>query len=372
MPISVPKHIAHLRNYQPGKTVEQILEEYGLEHYAVLWNNENPLGPSPKALEAVQKTMHSANLYPDPLGSDLRAKLAERLDRTPAEIALGNGGEAVLMHMLTAFCGPEDEVLTSEGTFVIIYIWRQIRNIACRQVPLTPEYGFDLEGILRAINQRTKIIYLANANNPTGAGIHEEELRAFLDRVPDHILVMVDEAYFEFSRGIDPNFPDSTRMGYPNVLTLRSFSKAYGIAAARLGYAVGPVELIEPLMKVKLTFEPGTLAQAAGMGALDDYDFLARTQKNTVRGLGYLYSELDLLDVRYVPSYANFVMIDLESAEKATRTFEGLRERGVFVRTLPPPLSHCLRVSVGTPEENELFIEKMRELFPVENVRYEM
>lgn len=361
--IRLPENIERLQSYQPGKPIEELIKELGLTKTAILWNNENNLGTSPKAIEAMQKAMGSSYLYPDPLSMDLRAKLSARLNKKPENIVVGNGSEGLLMNILKAYCSGSDELLTSDGSFVIIYVWSMINNIPLVRVPLTKDYRYDMKAMAEKIGPKTKVIYLSNINNPTGAMITEQELREFMSKVPPHVLVIADEAYFEFSKGITEDFPDTTTMGYKNLITLRTFSKSYGIAAVRIGYAIAEPEIIEPLIKVKLTFEPSNMAQAAGMGALDDEDFLQRTISNNNEGLKYFYNEFGKMGLKFVPSFGNFVMLDMGSAERVQEMFKALMKRGVFVRPLVAfGLPHCVRITVGTADDNRLCAEKMEEV----------
>ena len=362
--IQIPDHIAAIKTYQPGKTIPQLQEEHGWEKVSILWNNENTLGYSPKSRQAVMHAYESINYYPDPLSIDLRSKLAGKHHKNINQVILANGSESVLMLAIRALCSGDDEFLTSEGGFMIVYNWARINNVRCVTVPMNEQFGFDLEAIKNRINRNTKIIYLANANNPTGTMISKNELKAFIENVPDHIVVVVDEAYFEFSEVLSSEFPNSLEMEYPNVLTLRTFSKAYGIAGVRLGYGIGNEKVIESMMKAKLTFEPTALAQAAGLGALDDEDFLRQTIDNNTKGVHYYYDELPKLGVKYIPSFANFVMTVWESKEQVTQVFQALMKKGVLVRPLLPPIDHCIRVSVGRPEENQHFIETLNEILP--------
>jgi len=363
--VFIPKHIEQLNVYQPGPTVEQLKELLGVERIISLWNNENPIGISPGAGQAVKNAIRKTHLYPDPAASALCEKIGKHLDIDPAQIAVGNGGESLMMLMLTAFCEPEDQILSSEGSFVIMYLWAAIRNLKLVKVPMTSDYGFDLDAIFNRISPKTKIIYLANANNPTGSGLNASALKDFLEKVPKHILVLVDEAYFEFSKHIEPDFPDSTKWNFENVLILRSFSKCYGLAGMRLGYMIGPKRLIDALKKVKLTFEPSQLAQAAGIAALDDHEYLKKVLDNNKDGLQQYYIAMDELDVRYIPSYANFVMLDFKTDEKAAAIFESLYKRGILVRKLHGSgLGHCLRISVSTSENNQLAIQALKEIMP--------
>ncbi len=362
MNIQIPDHISAIKRYQPGKTIPQLQEEFGWEKVAILWNNENTLGYSPKSKDAVVNAYDSINYYPDPISADLREKLSERIGRPTEQIVLGNGSESVLMLTIRALCSGDDEFLTSGGSFVIVYNWARINNVRCVSMPLTESYGFDLEAIKSRINRNTKIIYLANVNNPTGTMITKAELGDFMQNVPDHILVIVDEAYFEFSESLHKDFPNSLEMDYPNLLTLRTFSKAYGIAGVRLGYAVGNEKIIESITKTKLTFEPTALAQAAGLGALDDTDFLKKTIENNKEGLKYFTSELSRLDVQFVPSYGNFIMTVWKDQQEVDKVFNELMKKGVLVRPLAGSLEHCIRISVGRPEENEHFIHSLESI----------
>jgi len=357
MNIQIPDHIAAIKTYQPGKTIPQLQQEYGWQKVSILWNNENTLGYSPKSRQAVIDAYESINYYPDPLSIDLREKLAKKHSRDVSQIILSNGSESALMLAIRALCSGEDEFLTSEGGFMIVYNWARINNVRCVTVPMNDQYGFDLEALKSRVNRNTKIIYLANANNPTGTMISRSDLASFIENIPDHIVVIVDEAYFEFSEALSPDFPNSLEMDFSNILTLRTFSKAYGIAGVRLGYAIGNQKIIESMMKTKLTFEPTALAQAAGLGALEDSDFLNKTIENNTEGINYFYQEFSKLGVKYVPSYANFVLTVWESKERVVEIFQALMKEGVLVRPLLPPIDHCIRISVGRPEENQHLIE---------------
>lgn len=360
--IKVPEHIKSVQSYKPGKTIEQLIAENNWTQHAVLWNNENTLGVSEKAMDEVRKALGTSNYYPDPRASLLCSKIANKVGKKPENVILSNGSEGLLMSIIKAFCSDDDEFLTSEGTFVIVYNWAKVNNILCKALPLTTDYAFDLEAILKSVNRQTKVIYLSNVNNPTGTMITRKDLVNFLEKIPDSILVIVDEAYFEFSHDLSEEYPDSTTLGFDNVVSLRTFSKAYGIAGIRLGYAIASEEIISTLYKVRLTFEPSNLAQAAGVGAIDDTEFLEKTLKNNSDTLSYYYQEFKRLDVAYIPSYGNFIMTVHEDAIEAKRIFDELMKRGVFVRLLGGPLGHCVRVSTGRPDENKLCIQALSEV----------
>jgi len=359
MNVRIPDHISTLKSYHPGKSIAQLKEEFGWKRMAILWNNENTLGYSPRSQASVMEAYEKINYYPDPFSTDLKRRLALKFGKTPEEIIMGNGSESILMLAIRGLCSGEDEFLTSRGSFLIIYNWAKINNVRCVSMPMTDGYAFDLDAIKSRINRNTKIIYLANVNNPTGTMISKSDLKAFIQSIPDHILVIVDEAYFEFSVALSDDYPNSLTFDFPNVLTLRTFSKAYGIAGVRLGYGIGHPKVIDAMTKSKLTFEPSTLAQAAGIGALQDEEFLERTIENNTKGLNYFYTEFEKLGVKYIPSYGNFVMTVWPSKEQVTEVFNKLMKRGVLVRPLAGNLEHCIRISVGRPDENEWLVENL-------------
>ena len=244
-----------------------------------------------------------------------------------------------------------------------MYVLAQAYNVPCKKVAITADYKFDLDAIAKAVTDNTKAIYLANPNNPTGTIFTKQELENFMAKIPKHILVLIDEAYYEFANEVSPEYPVGTDYMYENAIVLRTFSKAYGLAGIRFGYGVASETLISALMKVKLPFEPSLVAQAAGIGAIDDDAFLRKTLDNYTVGLEYFYTEFDKLGLTYFKSSANFVMIDFGSAEKVNELNSKLLERGVIVRPLTAfGLPHCIRITVGTPEENKMCIETLKEV----------
>jgi histidinol-phosphate aminotransferase len=360
--IPIPKRIREINSYQPGKTIPQLQEEYGWEKVSILWNNENTLGFSEKSKKAVIEAYEQVNYYPDPLAIDLRTRLAEKHDRSIDEIILGNGSESVLMLAIKAICEPNDEFLTSQGAFVIVYNWAKINNVVPVATPLTSEYEFDLEAIKSKVNPNTRMIYLANVNNPTGTMIGKGDLITFIESIPQDILIIIDEAYFEFSRSLSDEFPDSLEFDYPNILTLRTFSKAYGIAGVRLGYGIGNSDVIASMMKAKLTFEPTLLAQAAGIGALDDEEFLQKTINNNLEQLPILEQGLKKLSIPFVKSYGNFVLSVWKDELQARSIFEQLMKRGVLVRPMAGALANTIRISVGRPDENMHLLNSLEQI----------
>lgn len=295
--------------------------------------------------------------YPDPAALALRSKLAERFSVKPENVIAGSGSEGIMSLITRTFFLDHEEAITASATFIGFIVLANSRGIRLRQVPLTPDYRFDLDAIADEIREDTKLIYLANPNNPTGTYFTIQEFERFMAKVPDHVLVILDEAYFEFASD-QPDFPDSMRYRLDNVITLRTFSKAYGLAGFRIGYGFAHETLISNLMKVKLPFEPSTPAQAAGLAALDDDAFLKRTQDLVVDGRERLYRFFDSVRIPYVRSFANSVMMVMPSEKEAIGLTQFLLEDGVIVRRLPAfGLPHCVRVTIGLPEEMDHFEE---------------
>jgi histidinol-phosphate aminotransferase len=362
--IQIPDHIQELKSYNPGKTIEEYRTEFGFTNTAILWNNENNLGVPPKAMEAMAEAARGVNVYPDPLSVNLRAELAKLNDVDADCITVENGSESILANLFKAFIQPDEYLLTSEGTFVAVYIWAKSANREARTIPLNTNYAFDLDAIKGAITDKTKVVYLSNPNNPTGTMFSKRELDAFLKGIPEHVIVVVDEAYFEYATLLRGDYPDSTKLEHPQLITLRTFSKAYGLAGVRLGYAVGPKQLIEALNKVRMTFAPSAVTQAAGIGALQDKRFLEQTLRLNYEAVTDFNNFFDELGVKRAETAGNFVMIDTQSAEKAEQLTSDLLRKGVFVRWLRAfGLPSCIRISTGRNDENQYFKEMFRRVW---------
>ena len=357
MPL-VPSYIESLRPYEAGRSIESVRRQYGLERIAKLASNENPLGASPRAVEAMRCALDGLHLYPNG-GLDLRIVLAEEFDLKVENVIAGSGSEGIMSNIIRAFLCDEDEVLTTEAAFIGFQVLAKSRGVKYRTVPYR-DWHYDLPALAAAINENTKIIYLANPNNPTGTIFTKHQFDQFYEHVPERVLIILDEAYFEYAKD-NPKYPDSMHYRYDNVITLRTFSKIYGLAGVRIGYGFAHEELIRNLLKVKLPFEPSTPAQAAGIGALADKEFLHRSLELNARGLRYLTGALEELGLAVVPSQANFVMTVLPSEQDAQQVFEELLAQGVVVRPLKAfGLPNCLRISTGTDEDNRLCAEALR------------
>ena len=354
----VPPYIESLRPYEAGRSIESVRREFGLDRIAKLASNENPLGASPKAVEAMRRALDALHLYPNG-GLDLRQVLADEFDLKIENVIAGSGSEGIMSNIIRAFLCDEDEVLTTEAAFIGFQVLARSRGVKYRTVPYR-DWHYDLPALAGAINENTKIIYLANPNNPTGTIFTKHQFDEFYKHVPERVLIILDEAYFEYAKD-DPKYPDSMHYRYDNVITLRTFSKIYGLAGVRIGYGFAHEELIRNLLKVKLPFEPSTPAQAAGIGALADKEFLHRSLEVNARGLRYLGGALEELGLTFVPSKANFLMTVLPGEQDAQRVFEELLAQGVVVRPLKAfGLPNCLRISTGTDEDNRLCVEALR------------
>jgi histidinol-phosphate aminotransferase len=356
----VPPYIESLRPYEAGRTIESVRKQYGLSHIAKLASNENPLGASPKAVEALTRALGGLNLYPNG-GLELREVLAREFDLKVENVIAGSGSEGIMSNIIRTFLGDEDEVLTTEAAFIGFQVLARSRGVKYRTVPYR-DWHYDLPALAAAINPNTKIVYLANPNNPTGTIFTKHQFDEFYKHVPERVLIILDEAYFEYAKD-NPRYPDSMHYRYDNVITLRTFSKIYGLAGVRIGYGFAHEELIRNLLKVKLPFEPSTPAQAAGIGALADKEFVHRSLELNARGLRHLSEGLADAGFTVIPTEANFVMTVLPSEQEVDRLFEELLAQGVIVRPLRSfGLPRAIRVSTGTDEDNQRCVEAFRRI----------
>jgi histidinol-phosphate aminotransferase len=352
MKVRIPQHIQKLEAYKAGRPIAEVLEEYGLSRAIKLASNENPLGASPKAIEAMTRSIDDVAFYPNG-GKSLREVLAKHYGLQMDQILPGAGSEGVMDTIMRTFLEPGDEVVTSAGTFVGFYVIARTLNVEMRLAPLK-EYAYDLDAMLSLITEKTRMIYLANPNNPTGSYFTREDFERFYAKVPKDILIIHDEAYYDFAIDDAPDYPSYLTDIRPNLITLRTFSKSHGLAGIRIGFGTGPSELIIPALKVKLPFEPNTLAQIAGIAALEDTDFLKQTIEVNRQGKEQLAKALTDLDIRFIDTFANFFCMIFESAEVAKQVTENLERHGVITRHLAGfMLPECVRLSIGTREQNE-------------------
>jgi len=352
----VPEWIQRLAAYPPGMPLEELEREYGITGSIKLASNENPFGPSPCAVEAITAAIASLHRYPDGSGFYLRRALAERHGVAADTIILGNGSNDIIELAARAFLRPGDEAVMAEQAFVIYQMVVQAVGAVPRAIPLR-RYTHDLDAIAQAIGPATRLVFLANPNNPTGTIYKRDEWEDFLATVPARVLVVADDAYADYVD--DPDYPDSLtyqRRGRL-LLTLRTFSKIYGLAGLRVGYGVGPHEVVEVLNRLRQPFNVNALAQVAARAALDDHVHVARTRANNREGLAFLRAACERLGLPYVPSWANFLLIEVG---EGARLYEALLRRGVIVRPMDVyGLPRHLRVTVGTPTENQRFVDAL-------------
>ena len=354
----LPPWSSRIRPYPPGKPIEEVERELG--HSAIkLASNENPLGPSPKAQEAIRGYLARIHYYPDGSGYYLRNKLSEIHGLPPSQIILGAGSTDLIELVAKTFLsGSGDEAITSESAFYLYRLAIEDMGAALVQTPMRDQ-TFDLAAIAHVITTRTKVVYLGNPNNPTGTMFTADELDRFLSAIPPRVLVVLDEAYFDYVQRPDySRSVDCVRAG-KNLLVLRTFSKVHGLAGIRLGYGMGHPELIECLQRIRSPFNASSLAQVAGMAAVDDHEHIARSVESNRHEMKFLTGELTLLGVHYTPSFGNFLLID--TGRDCEEDFMRLLHEGIIVRPMKLyGFPTCVRVTVGRHEENEKFLAALQ------------
>lgn len=353
----VRRNILNITPYVAGKPIDEIKRQLGLKGIIKLASNENPLGPSGKAMEAIKKNLSAVNRYPDSQGYYLKKRLARYLNVKPANIVLGNGSDELIDVVIKTFVEDDENIITADTTFLEYKIISQVNNRRIITLPLR-YFKYDLEAIRRKIDKKTKLIFIANPNNPTGTYVTKYELRDFMRELPEHVLLVLDEAYDAF---IDvDDFPNSlSLLANKNIIILKTFSKAYGLAGLRVGYAIVNQELASFMESVRQPFNVNLLAQAAATAALGDTKFMEKTRKTIFTGKHYLYDALTAQGVVYVPSAANFILID--AGRDGVGVFKEMLKYGVIVRDMEQyGLKNFIRVTIGTKKENERFIKVLK------------
>ncbi len=353
----IRKEVKNLLIYEPGKPLEEVKRELGLKEVIKLASNENALGPSPLAVQALQDALNNIHLYPEGGGYYLRRKLARKYGLDISEILLGNGSDEIIRMIVETFLNPGEEIITGDPAFVIYKIACEAMGGECICVPLK-NFTFDLEAMLEKITDKTKLIFIANPNNPTGTMVEEKEVEEFLRRVPPGILVVFDEAYYEYIERED--YPDNLKRiqrGEP-VIVLRTFSKIYGLAGLRIGYCMASGEVVSALNRVRQPFNTNSLAQTAAFFALDDEEHIRKSREMVKEGKKYLYGEFERMGWAFVPSEANFILLNV--GKKGRSVFQELLRKGVIVRAMDGyGLPDWIRVTVGTPQENEKLMQAL-------------
>lgn len=357
MKLSVADYILSLKPYTPGKPLEELEREYGIVDSIKIASNENPLGPSPMAVEAIKKAMVKLNRYPDGSGYDLIRKISDYIGLSPQNIVLGNGSDEIIGMLAFAMLQPGDEAILPNPSFLMYEIMVRGSGAMPIFVPLT-SFCIDLEEIKKKITSKTRMIFLCNPNNPTGTIFSKKNFENFIREIPPGVIVVVDEAYIEFVR--DQNCAKSIEYidNDRPLITLRTFSKAYGLAGLRIGYGVMPAEIAGILNRVRLPFNASSLAQAGAVAALEDSVFLKKVISLIHEGLDFLYDALERRNIKYFPTQANFFLVDVH--KDADEIYEKMLRQGVIVRSMKSyGYPNYIRINVGLHEENVRFLKAL-------------
>jgi histidinol-phosphate aminotransferase len=351
--------IMDIKPYVPGKPIEEVKRELGISDVTKMASNENPLGVSPKAKEAMIKYADKMNIYPDGYCFDLRRDLADKLDVKGNNLIFGNGSDEIIKLLSEVFVKPGDEVLTAYPSFSEYDFATYLMGGELKKTPLN-NYKFDLEEILSNISSKTKLIFICNPNNPTGTYVTDEELERFLSKVPEQVIVVFDEAYQEYVSADD--FPETLKYiknNRENVIILRTFSKMYALAGLRIGYGIASENLINLLSRAKEPFNVNYMSQVAALAAINDIEHIKKTKKVNSEGKKFLYESFEKLELDYISSEANFIMVNTKKDSK--EVFNSLLKKGVIIRTGDIfGMNKFIRVTIGTAEQNQKFIKELK------------
>lgn len=355
------KHLRSIAVYKPGKPIEELKRELGLKEAVKLASNENALPPSSGVISSIIRAAKNLNRYPDSGSYYLKKELALRFKLKPSNFIIGNGSDEIITFAIRTFLKKGDEVIIAKPTFLIYGIAAGIENVSIKYVPLK-ELRYDLDAIKKAVTNKTKLIFIANPDNPTGTYTTGEEVDKFMSSLRKDVIVFFDEAYYEFAQEFN-DYPKTVKFLKKdrNVIITRSFSKAYSLAGLRIGYGIACPGIIESMNKVRDPFNVNSLAQAGAMAALEDNSFLLKTRRLVKDGKKFLYNELALMGIRYVPSATNFILID--TGKRAEYIYNKLLRKGIIIRNMKAwGLNGFLRVTVGTQKENRKFIKRLSEI----------
>ncbi|WP_151734487.1 histidinol-phosphate transaminase [Paenibacillus tengchongensis] len=359
-------NIVNLPVYKPGKPIDEVKKELGLSEVIKLASNENPYGASPSAKAAIIADLENLYLYPDGSAVELTAALAAHLGVKSENIIFGCGSDEIIALIARAFFLPGDETIMADQTFSVYKSNADIEGAVTIEVPLK-EGTHDLDAMLARVTERTKVIWICNPNNPTGTIVPEPELLAFLDAVPAGVMVVLDEAYFEYVT--DASYSNGIKLldRYPNLVVLRTFSKIYGLAALRIGYGVASPEIIRLINQVREPFNTTRLAQAGALAALQDQAYVEECRELNREGIVQLQGEFRRLGLEYFPAHGNFIMVDVRKA--ATEVFDGLLRQGIIVRAGHRLYPTFIRVTVGSAEQNQAFIAALENVLELQQVQ---
>ena len=356
--MKVPEYIARLKPYVPGKPIEELEREYGISGSIKLASNENPIGPSPKAVEAITKVLQDLHRYPDGNGYHLRERLAEKLEVSRSNVVLGNGSNEIIELLVRTFLRRGDEVVMPAPSFLMYEIMVEASGAKAVKIPLK-DFTVDLAAMVACVSENTRMVFVNNPNNPTGTIVSKDQWERFLEQIPLDVIVVMDEAYIEFVRDTTCPVGSHYLSGDRLVVTLRTFSKAHGLAGLRIGYGLMKPELADLMHRVRQPFNTNALAQVGALAALDDDAFFHETIQMVHEGLDFLYKKVDELGLEYIPTQTNFFLIDVQQDGKGL--FEKMLRRGVIVRAMNAyGYPTFIRVTVGLPEENQRFIDVLK------------
>lgn len=357
--------MATLKKYVPGKPIEEVAKEYGVTDIVKLASNENPLGPSPKAIEAIQKAAHEIHIYPDGAAAELTQKLAKKLDILPQQIMFGNGGEEIIKMLAYAMIEPGDEVIFAWPSFSLYDIATSVMGGKSVVLKMTPDFKHDFDAFIGSVTPKTKMIYVCNPNNPTGNIMTKAEVDYLVNHIPLSVVLILDEAYFEFAQ-VNPEYPNGLEIlsSRPNTIIIRTLSKVAGLAGLRVGYMISSEAIISEMTKVKNVFNLNRIAQVAAIAALDDDDHIRKTVDLNYISIGMMEEFFDSKGLTYTTSNANFVWVDTGYDSRLVN--EELLKRGVIIR--PGFLwgsDGYIRVSTGTIEQTQRFIDAFEDVLTV-------
>jgi histidinol-phosphate aminotransferase len=345
-----------IRPYVPGANIEAVQDEYGVDKQIKLASNENPLGVSPKGIAALNAAANVVNIYPDPSAISLRKAIARKLGTSMDQIIVSNGASGVLRLVTEILIEDGDEVIYSKPTFPAYYNNTVRHGGVPIEIPLAEGYTYNLDGMLKAINDKTKLMIICNPNNPTGTILPYDQIEKFLEAVPNDILVIIDEAYIEFVENRDQVDSLQGLNKFSNVLIVRTFSKIYGLAGLRIGYGIASEEIIDTLYKAHQTFVTSSPALAAAEAAIDDDEFIHTVKSNNQIGKEYLFQEFTKMGFDVTPSEANFLFVDMKAEGKYI--YEELVKKGCIIR----PMGKFVRVTIGTDAENKILVSALKEI----------
>ncbi len=353
------KNIDAIHPYEPGKPIKEVRRELGLTHIVKLASNENPLGVSPLAMYEIKQVLKDCYLYPEGGCHEVLQALSKELKLPPEQVIFGNGSNEIIELVGRGFLSEGDEVISSASSFLVYPILTQAAGGKYVSIPMTQDYRYDLKALAEAVTPKTKIIFIANPNNPTGTYVRRRDVEKFLKRVPNRVVICFDEAYFDFVDAKDfPDILSLVREGRENVLLFRTFSKAYGLAGLRIGYACASKRMIGYLHKIRQPFNVNMVAQAAALGAIRDHKFRKKTREVTFLGRSFLCQTFQKLGLEYLPSQANFVLVN--TGQNGREVCKAFLKKGIIVRAMDAyGFDNWIRVTVGLPKQNRLFIKRL-------------